>query len=57
MIISEKQILCLLDILKDSIKIGVEISGQFIISHEQRRDLYQDIISQQSEKLIEIKDE
>ncbi len=56
MIITEKQILCLLDVLKDSIKRSISITGHFSISHEQRTELYSVILNQQSDKLIEVKD-
>lgn len=55
--LSEKQIMCLIDILKDSIKGTVEIAGQFSISAEQRRELYSVILNQQSDKLKVIEDD
>lgn len=45
MIISEKQLMCLIDILKDSLRIN---SDQFTIELNQRRDLYEVIVNQQS---------
>lgn len=46
MIITEKQLLCLIDILKDSIKGPIEVSGQFTISVKQRVELYSAILNQ-----------
>ncbi len=54
MIITEKQLLCLIDILKDSIKGSIEVHGQFTISAQQRVELYSEILNQQSDKLREI---
>jgi hypothetical protein len=50
MIITEKQLICLMDILKDTLR-GITLSGQYGINHEQRRELYEIIINQQSQKL------
>ena len=50
MIITEKQLLCLIDILKDTIKY-MELDGQFSISRSQRHELMTAIINQQSDKL------
>ena len=53
MIISEKQVLLMLTILRDTFSI-LEIDKAFSISRENRRALYQDIVNQQSESLREI---
>lgn len=50
MIISEKQLLCLIDILKDTLKY-IEMDGQFSISRSQRHELMTAIINQQSDQL------
>ena len=55
MIISEKQLFCLIDVLKDSLK-DVQIDGQFAISRLQRNELYANILNQQPEKLIKIEE-
>lgn len=54
MIISEKQLLLLIDILKDSVKLNID--NQFCISFEQRVELYRVILKQQSDVLREIKE-
>ena len=51
MIITEKQIILLLDVLKDTLSGSVELTGQFNISLEQRRILYEMLINQQSDEL------
>jgi hypothetical protein len=57
MIISEQQLVFLMDVLKDSIKGAIDISGQFSVSFRQRVELYAQILNQQSDKLIEVKDD
>jgi len=47
MIISEKQLVCLIQVLRDS----MPIDDGFVISQKQRLDLYQRIVNQQSEEL------
>ena len=54
MIITEKQIVLLLDILKDSLR-GIQVQGQFSILYESRKELYLEIMNQQSEELKDIK--
>lgn len=49
MIISEKQVLLMLTILRDTFSY-LEIDGAFSISREDRRKLYQDVLNQQSEE-------
>lgn len=56
MIITEKQLLCLIDILKDSLIFNMKINSQFSIPLEQRIKLMQIILQQQSNKLVEIND-
>ena len=56
MIISEKQLLFLIAILRDTFSI-LEIDKAFSISRENRRALYQDIVNQQSEELQVISNE
>jgi hypothetical protein len=51
MIITEKQIILLLDVLKNTLSASVELSGKFNISLEQRRKLYEMLINQQSDEL------
>ena len=53
MIISEKQLLFLIAILRDTLGV-IEIDKTFSISRENRRALYQDIVNQQSEELREV---
>lgn len=53
--ISEKQLFMLIHILKETLT-GMEISGQFTISMDDRRDLYTRILNQQSEVYKEIND-
>lgn len=53
MIISEKQIMLLMSILYDTIRIDV-VQGLFGISDENRIKLYNQILLQQSEELKEI---
>lgn len=55
MIISEKQILALFQILRDSF-LSMDM-GKCSISFESRSTLYNTILNQQSEKLIEVKDD
>ena len=55
MIISEKQLLFLIAILRDTLGV-IEIDKAFSISRENRRALYQDIVNQQSEESREIND-
>jgi hypothetical protein len=52
MLITEKQLLILIDVLKDSLC----IVGHFCIPKQQRIDLYSAILNQQSDKLKEIKE-
>jgi hypothetical protein len=47
MIITEKQLLVLLDILKDSFKGSIEIDNQFSLARKQRMELYEIIMNQQ----------
>ena len=54
MIITEKQLLCLIAVLKDSIT--SIYCADFSVSHEQRQELLQIIYNQQSDKLIDIYD-
>ncbi len=54
MIITEKQLLCLIEILKDTLPFCG--SNSFDITQKQRYELYSTIINQQSDKLIDIKD-
>ena len=56
MIISEKQLLFLIAILRDTLGV-IEIDKAFSISRENRRALYQDIVNQQSEELQVISNE
>ena len=51
MIITEKQIILLLDVLKDTLSESVELTGQFNISLEQRKKLYEMLINQQADAL------
>lgn len=53
MIINEKQLFILIDVLKDSLC----IVGHFCITQEQRKQLYSVIVNQQSDLLINIKAE
>lgn len=55
--ITEKQLLCLVDILKDSFNSQIEISSQFTITRGHRVSLYSAILNQQSDRIIEVKDE
>ncbi len=52
MIITEKQLLCLIEILKDTLPM---VDGGYNITQQQRFDLYSTIINQQSDKLVEVK--
>ena len=52
--ITEKQLICLFDILKDSVSSGIELSGQFALSRIYRHKLYEDIMNQQSNVLREV---
>lgn len=54
MIITEKQLMVLMDILKDSFKGSVEIDNQFSVERKQRVALYEIILNQQSDMLREI---
>lgn len=55
MIISEKQIMQLMQILYDSITSKIEIDGLFNATRETRIKLYNQITHQQSEELKDIK--
>lgn len=50
MIITEKQLICLMDVLKDTLHATL-FDKDFSIDHEQRVELYGCIINQQSNKL------
>jgi hypothetical protein len=56
MIITEKQLLCLIDVSKDSLRVNVEVPGQFLLRFEQRRDLYEEILNQQSAQINNFKE-
>lgn len=53
MIISEKQLIMLMETLTDTLKLG---DFPFTYSYETRLDLANKILNQQSQKLIEVKD-
>lgn len=51
--ITDRQLLWLMDILKDSMRMNVV--GMFAVSYKARQDLYNEIMNQQSSELFEIK--
>ena len=55
MILSDRQAQLLLQILVDSLKL-LDAAKVFNYTHEIRNNLYNDIINQQSRKLIDLKD-
>ena len=56
MIITEKQLFCLVTILKESIA-GIDIKEQFCIPFDERVKLFAKILNQQSDELKEIKND
>lgn len=55
MIISEKQVLHLMTVLYDSIKMNISIPDMFGLSEVHRVELYNDIMRQQPDELKEVK--
>lgn len=55
MIISEKQLLLLIETLRDSVKFNFCGNSPFNIPHETRLNLLEAIINQQSDELIQFK--
>lgn len=52
MIITEKQLICLLQTLKDTLIIMDRIDGHFTLNISRRYELYNRLLSQQSGELI-----
>lgn len=56
MLITEKQLLMLIDTLRDTLSFYERLNNDpFSFNYTTRRDLLEQIINQQSDKLIEIK--
>lgn len=56
MIITEKQLFCLVTILKESVT-GIDIKDQFCIPFDERVKLFAKILNQQSDELKEVKND